>query len=60
MTAPTTNDLLDCPPGQECPVTVSVARKVKAGKEAAYEDWLHGVNAAAHRFQGHQGSNVFR
>lgn len=60
MTVPTTDDLLDCPPGQECPVTVSVARKVKVGKEAEYEDWLRGVTAASRQFRGHQGSNVLR
>lgn len=43
-----------------CPVTVSVARKVKPGKEAEYENWLRGVTAASRQFPGHQGTNVLR
>lgn len=42
------------------PVTVSVARKVKAGNEAAYEAWIRGVTQAASEFPGHLGVNVLR
>lgn len=47
-------------PGDEGPVTVSISRKPVAGREAAYEDWLHGVTAAASGFPGHMGVNILR
>lgn len=45
---------------QECPVTVSVARKAIPGKEAEYEDWLRGVTSVSRQFPGHMGTNVLR
>jgi len=42
------------------PVTTIVRRRIRAGREAAFERWLHGVNAAAQRFPGHLGVNVLR
>lgn len=47
-------------PGQEGPVTVSISRKVKPGREAEYEAWISGVIDAASEYSGHQGSNVLR
>ena len=35
-------------PGQEGPVTVSISRRVKPGREADYEAWLHGIVEAGH------------
>jgi antibiotic biosynthesis monooxygenase (ABM) superfamily enzyme len=49
------------PPGEtEGPVTTTVTRRVKAGHEAAYEAFLEGIIAAASRFPGHLGVEVFR
>jgi antibiotic biosynthesis monooxygenase (ABM) superfamily enzyme len=42
------------------PVTVSVARRVRPGREAQYEAWVRGITAAAARFPGHLGINVLR
>jgi antibiotic biosynthesis monooxygenase (ABM) superfamily enzyme len=42
------------------PVTVVVSRRARPGSEAAMEDWLRGVSAAAVRFPGHLGVEVFR
>ena len=42
------------------PVTVSVSRRVSPGREAEYEDWLHGIAAAATAYEGHQGINILR
>ena len=42
------------------PVTVSVSRRIKPGREADYEAWVHGVVAEASKFPGHQGVNVLR
>lgn len=47
-------------PGQEGPVTVSISRRAIPGSEEAYEDWLHGVIAAAATFPGHMGVNILR
>ncbi len=47
-------------PGQEGPVTVSISRKAKPGREAEYEAWISGVIDAASEYPGHQGSNVLR
>lgn len=44
----------------DCPITISVARRVKAGQEANYEAWIKGITAAAHAFPGHQGMTVLR
>lgn len=47
-------------PGQEGPVTVSISRKAKPGRETEYEAWISGVIDAASEYPGHQGSNVLR
>lgn len=50
-------------PGQQAesgPVTVSIARRVVAGREADYEQWVKGITAAAVKFRGHMGVNVIR
>jgi antibiotic biosynthesis monooxygenase (ABM) superfamily enzyme len=41
-------------------VTTTVTRRVKPGHEAAYEEFLEGIIAAASRFPGHLGVEVFR
>lgn len=52
---------LAAPPAeQDGPVTVSISRKIKLGREADYEAWLHGVVEAASRYAGHMGVNVLR
>jgi uncharacterized protein len=51
----------DPPPvGGDGPVTTTVTRRVKPGHEPFYERFLEGVIAAASRFPGHQGVEVFR
>ncbi|MGC2856261.1 antibiotic biosynthesis monooxygenase [Novispirillum sp. DQ9] len=47
-------------PGDEGPVTVSLARRPRPGREADYEAWISGVIAAASPFPGHQGASVLR
>jgi antibiotic biosynthesis monooxygenase (ABM) superfamily enzyme len=42
------------------PVTTTVTRRVKPGHEAAYEEFLEGIFAAAARFPGYLGVEVFR
>jgi uncharacterized protein len=42
------------------PVTTSVTRRVKPGHEEAYEAFLEGIIAAASRFPGYLGVEVFR
>jgi uncharacterized protein len=42
------------------PVTTTVTRRVKPGHEAFYEQFLEGIIAAASRFPGHLGVEVFR
>jgi hypothetical protein len=42
------------------PVTVSIARRVKPGREADYEQWVKGITAQAVKFPGHMGVNVIR
>ncbi|MCF8480200.1 MAG: antibiotic biosynthesis monooxygenase [Rhodospirillum sp.] len=46
--------------GSEGPVTVSLSRKVKPGRDADYEAWISGVVAEASVFPGHQGAHVLR
>ena len=48
------------PPKAGGPVTTTVTRRVKPGHEAAYEEFLEGIIAAAGRFPGHLGVEVFR
>jgi antibiotic biosynthesis monooxygenase (ABM) superfamily enzyme len=40
------------------PVTAVFSRRVKPGREAEFEDWAHGVIAAATRWPGHLGASV--
>jgi uncharacterized protein len=42
------------------PVTTTVTRRVKPGHQAAYEEFLEGIIAAASRYPGHLGVEVFR
>jgi hypothetical protein len=42
------------------PVTVSIARRVIAGREADYESWVKGITAEALQYPGHMGVNVIR
>jgi antibiotic biosynthesis monooxygenase (ABM) superfamily enzyme len=49
------------PPAEAAgPVTTSVTRRVKPGHEEAYEAFLEGIIAAASRFPGYLGVEVFR
>ncbi len=42
------------------PVTVIVSRKIVAGKEQEYEDWISGMSQVAANYPGHMGVNVLR
>jgi uncharacterized protein len=42
------------------PVTTTVTRRVKPGHEALYEQFLEAIIAAASRFPGHLGAEVYR
>ena len=48
------------PEGIDDPVTTTVTRRVKPGHEPFYESFLEGIIAAAARFPGHLGVEVFR
>jgi uncharacterized protein len=48
------------PRGTGTPVTTTVSRRVKPGHEPFYEQFLKGIIAAANRFPGHLGVEVFR
>jgi uncharacterized protein len=48
------------PNDSDGPVTTTVTRRIKPGHEAAYEAFLEGMIAAASRFPGHLGVEVFR
>jgi antibiotic biosynthesis monooxygenase (ABM) superfamily enzyme len=48
------------PPDTDGPVTTTVIRRVKPGHEPFYEQFLEGIIAAAARFPGHLGVEVFR
>jgi antibiotic biosynthesis monooxygenase (ABM) superfamily enzyme len=51
----------DSPPeGADGPITTTVIRRVKPGHEPFYEQFLEGIIAAASRFPGHLGVEVFR
>ena len=45
---------------QKEPVTVSVSRRVKPGREAEFEEWIHGIAEVAKTFEGQQGLSVLR
>jgi antibiotic biosynthesis monooxygenase (ABM) superfamily enzyme len=56
-----THQPLNSPPrGSHGPVTTTVTRRVKPGHEPFYDQFLAGINAAASRFPGHLGVDVFR
>lgn len=44
----------------QVPVTTVFERKVRAGSEARYEDWLTGIAQAAARSPGSQGTTILR
>lgn len=46
--------------GEEGPVTVSIARRVKPGHERDYEAWISGISRTASAFPGHLSVNVLR
>jgi antibiotic biosynthesis monooxygenase (ABM) superfamily enzyme len=52
------------PPGPPAdasgPITTAVTRRVKPGHEVAYEEFLEGIIAAASRYRGYLGVEVFR
>ena len=48
------------PEATDGPVTTTVTRRVKPGHEPFYEQFLEGIIAAASRFPGHLGVEVFR
>ncbi len=48
------------PAADDQPVTVSVSRRVKPGKEKDYENWLGGISQAGAKYPGHLGVNVLR
>jgi uncharacterized protein len=48
------------PEASDGPVTTTVTRRVKPGHEVFYEQFLKGIIAAATRFPGHLGVEVFR
>lgn len=48
------------PAGAADPVTTTVTRRVKPGHEAAYEEFLKGIIAAASAFPGYLGVDVLR
>jgi antibiotic biosynthesis monooxygenase (ABM) superfamily enzyme len=50
----------EVPAGPGGPVTATVTRRVKPGHEAAYEEFLTGINSAARAFPGYLGEEVFR
>jgi uncharacterized protein len=48
------------PDAGDAPVTTTVTRRIRPGHEAAYEEVLEEILAAASRFPGHLGVEVFR
>ena len=57
---PTDRGVGSLPDDTDGPVTTTVIRRVKPGHEPYYEEFLKGVLAAASRFPGHLGAEVFR
>jgi len=57
---PTGSGVGSPPDPSDGPVTTTVTRRVKPGHEVFYEQFLEGIIAAATRFPGHQGVEVFR
>ena len=48
------------PTGASGPITTAVTRRVRPGHESAYEEFLEGIIAAAGRYPGYLGVEVFR
>ncbi len=42
------------------PVTVSIARRIKPGKEALYEEWVRKIIVVGSTFAGHRGVDVLK
>jgi uncharacterized protein len=57
---PTERAVRSPPEAGDGPVTTTVTRRVKPGHEVLYEQFLAGIIAAATRFPGHLGVEVFR
>ena len=55
-----TEAAVEAQPGEEGPVTVSIARKVRPGREANYDKWVSDIVAAAATYPGHLGASVLR
>lgn len=45
---------------QQGPVTVSIARRIKPGREKDYEAWVSGVTGAVSSWPGYQGVSILR
>lgn len=41
-------------------VTAIISHTICPGREQGYEEWLHGITAAAHKYKGHLGVSVIR
>ncbi|MEM9245669.1 MAG: antibiotic biosynthesis monooxygenase, partial [Cyanobacteria bacterium P01_F01_bin.153] len=41
-------------------VTAIISHLVRPGREQGYEEWIHGISAAAKTFDGHQGVSIIR
>ena len=41
-------------------VTAVITHRVKAGRQAGYEEWIKGISAAARKFEGHLGVSILR
>ena len=50
----------DAGAGENPPVTAVASRRVKAGREREFEEWVTGIPAAANGFRGYLGSEVLR
>ena len=46
--------------GASGPVTITVSRIAKPGKEREFEEWMAGVCTVASKFEGHRGFTVLR
>jgi antibiotic biosynthesis monooxygenase (ABM) superfamily enzyme len=61
--APVMDEFIDdrnSTPGDDPPVTAMASRWVKQGREREFEEWVSGLLAAASKFPGYLGSEVFR
>ena len=47
-------------PRDDLPATAVASRRIKPGHEREFEEWVHGIFAAANKFPGYLGSEVFR